>query len=172
VDAKTVKEYYQILVDTLLAVRVEPFKKRQSRQVITTASKYYMFDVGVAGHMTKRRIAEEKGAEFGKALEHFMLMEIVAYRSYSEKKFDINFWRTKSGQEVDFILGSGEAAIEIKGSSHVEKRDMNGMKAFIEANERGHSIIVCNEKEKRRSGKIDILPWKIFLRELWSGNIL
>ncbi|MEK7376516.1 MAG: AAA family ATPase, partial [Candidatus Margulisiibacteriota bacterium] len=45
VDSKTVKEYYQILVDTLIAVRVEPYKKRQSRQVITKASKYYLFDV-------------------------------------------------------------------------------------------------------------------------------
>ena len=57
VDSKTVKEYYQILVDTLLAVRVEPYKKRQSRQVITKASKYYLFDVGVAGYLTKRHIA-------------------------------------------------------------------------------------------------------------------
>ena len=32
VDAKTVNEYYQILVDTLLATRVEPFKRRQDRQ--------------------------------------------------------------------------------------------------------------------------------------------
>ena len=75
IDAKTVKEYYQILIDTLLAVRVEPFKKRQSRQVITKASKYYMFDVGVAGHLTKRNILEQKGSEFGKAFEHFMLMD-------------------------------------------------------------------------------------------------
>ncbi len=47
VNSKTVKEYYQILVDTLLALRVEPYKTRQSRQVITKASKYYMFDVGI-----------------------------------------------------------------------------------------------------------------------------
>lgn len=47
VDSKTVKEYYQILVDTLLAIRVEPFKKRRSRDIITTAPKFYLFDVGV-----------------------------------------------------------------------------------------------------------------------------
>ena len=35
VDAKTVKEYYQILVDTLLGTMIEPFRKRQERQVIT-----------------------------------------------------------------------------------------------------------------------------------------
>jgi len=172
VDSKTVKEYYQILVDTLLAVRVEPFKKRQSRQVITKASKYYMFDVGVAGCLTKRYLAEQKGAEFGKAFEHFLLMEMVAYRSYTGKDFVINFWRTKSGIEVDFVLGQGEVAVEIKGSGHLNKRDIYGLDVFTQTYSPKKSILVCNEKEKRLHGKIEILPWEIFLHELWAGKIL
>jgi len=172
VDSKTVKEYYQILIDTLLAIRVEPFKKRQSRQVITKASKYYLFDVGIAGYLTKRHIAEQKGTEFGKAFEHFLLMEIVAFRSYANKDFPINFWRTKSGLEVDFVLGACEVAIEIKGSGYVDKRDIYGLDAFTEASSPKKSILVCNEKEKGLHGKIEIVPWKIFLHELWSGKIL
>jgi len=172
VNSKTVKEYYQILVDTLLALRVEPYKKRQSWQVITKASKYYMFDVGIAGYLTKRHITELKGEEFGKAFEHFLLMEIVAYRSYSGKDFAINFWRTKSGLEVDFVLGMGEVALEIKGSGNVDKRDMRGLDAFTETYSPKKSILVCNEKEKRLHGKISILPWETFLRELWDGKVL
>lgn len=172
IDSKTVKEYYQILLDTLLAVRVEPFKKRQSRQVITKASKYYMFDVGVAGYLTKRHLTELRGVEFGKAFEHFMLMEMVAYRSYTGKDFVINFWRTKSGLEVDFVLGMGEVAIEIKGSGRIDRKDMNGLDAFIQAYSPKRSIIVCNEKERRIHGKIEILPWEIFFQQLWSGKIL
>ena len=172
VDSKTVKEYYQILIDTLLAIRVEPFKKRQSRQVITKASKYYMFDVGVAGYLTKRHLAEQKGAEFGKAFEHFLLMETVAYRSYTGKDFAINFWRTKSGLEVDFVLGMGEIAIEIKGAARIDRKDMNGLEAFTQACFPKRSIIVCNEKERRLYGKIEIMPWEIFLQQLWSGKIL
>ena len=172
VDSKTVKEYYQILIDTLLAVRIEPYKRRQSRQVITKASKYYMFDVGVAGHLTKRHVAQQRGEEFGRALEHFLLMEIVAYRSYTGKDFTINFWRTKTGLEVDFVLNAGEVAIEIKGSRLVDRRDMNGLEAFIQTYAPKRSILVCNENEKRRHGKIEILPWGIFLHELWAGKIL
>lgn len=172
VDSKTVKEYYQILVDTLLAVRLEPFKKRQSRQVITKASKYYMFDIGVAGYLTKRHLTEQRGAEFGKAFEHFILMEIVAYKSYSGKDFVINFWRTKTGIEVDFVLGSGEIAVEIKGSKRIDKKDMNGLDAFICTYSPKRNIIVCNEREKRLYGKIEILPWELFLEQLWSDKIL
>src|SRR4030067_1785572 len=49
IDSKTVKEYYQILVDTLLGRFLLPLKRRQSRQVIGATPKFYLFDVGVAG---------------------------------------------------------------------------------------------------------------------------
>lgn len=172
VDSKTVKEYYQILVDTLLAVRIEPFKKRQSRDVITKASKYYLFDVGVAGRIAKRHISDLMGAEFGKAFEHLILMELLAYRSYKEKDFNINFWRTKTGIEVDFVLDSGKVALEIKGSSRVNKKDLYGLKVFDKEFSPRKSYVVCSEKEKRISGKIEIIPWEIFLRDLWDGKIV
>jgi len=172
VDSKTVKEYYQILVDTLLAVRIEPFKKKQSRKVLTKSSKYYLFDVGIAGYLTKRHIEEAKGIEFGKAFEHFLLMEIIAYRSYSDLDFEINFWRTKTGLEVDFVLGNGKVAIEVKGTNRVDKRDLEGLRAFMEEHVPKRSIVICNEKEKRLHGKIEIIPWSNFLRELWKGKIL
>ncbi|MFH0764474.1 MAG: AAA family ATPase [Candidatus Omnitrophota bacterium] len=172
VDSKTVKEYYQILVDTLLAIRLEPFKKRQSRDVIIKAAKYYMFDVGVAGYLTKRHLTEQRGAEFGRAFEHFILMEVAAYRSYSEKDFTINFWRTKSGLEVDFVLGAGEVCLEVKGGKRLGKRDMNGISVFTETYSPKRSIIVCGEPEKRLAGKVEILPWEQFLDDLWDGRIL
>lgn len=172
IDSKTVKEYHQILIDTLLAVRIEPFKRRQSRQIITKAPKYYLFDVGVAGYLTRRHLETQRGAEFGKAFEHFLLMEIVAYRSYRNRDFEINFWRTKTGLEVDFVLAGGEVAIEIKGSSRLNYRDLHGLLAFMDKHSPKRSIVVCNEKEKRVHGKIEILPWDVFLPELWEGSVL
>jgi len=172
VDSKTVKEYYQILIDTLLAVRIDPFKKRQSRKIITKAPKYYLFDVGVANYLRKQHLEEERGEEFGRAFEHFLLMEILAYRSYSGQDFTINFWRTKTGLEIDFILARGEIAIEIKGANRIDKRDLNVLVAFAEEYSPKRNFLVCNEKEKRLHGKIEILPWSNFLQELWAGNVL
>jgi hypothetical protein len=90
-----VKEYYQVLVATLLGTFVEPWKRRQERQVIGKAPKFYLFDVGVAGALTWRRIAEERGELFGRALEHFFLMEIQAHRAYRDLGYEVHFWRTK-----------------------------------------------------------------------------
>ncbi len=172
IDSKTVREYYQILVDTLLGKFIEPFKERQNRQVITRAPKFYLFDVGVAGGLLKRYIHEQRGESFGKALEHFIFMELSAYNSYNELGFDINFWRTKSGLEVDFILGKGEVAIEIKGSNNIQNRDLKSLKIFHENYSPQESILVCNEKEERLAGHIRVLPWKVFLGRLWDGKII
>lgn len=65
VDSKTVREYYGILVDTLVGRFVEPFSKRSNRQVITRTPKFFLFDVGVAGALTRRIIAQERGEDFG-----------------------------------------------------------------------------------------------------------
>jgi len=172
VDSKTVKEYYQILADTLLGRLVEPFRKRQSRQVIMRSPKFYLFDVGVAGAIIKRQITETRGEQFGRAFEHFIFMEIVAYSSYSRINFPVHYWRTKSGLEVDFILGNGEVAVEVKGQQLVDNAELKSLAAFIEENRPKKAIIVSNEREGRRVGPINILPWRTFLEELWAGEIV
>lgn len=172
VDAKTVREYYQILADTLLGTMIEPFKKRQHRQVIGKMPKFYLFDVGIAGILTQRQLDEERGEAFGKAFEHFLLMELLAYRSYAEQHFPIHFWRTKSGLEVDFILGDAEVAVEIKGSSRVDPTDLKPLKAFVEEYRPAKALLVSNEKTERVVDKIRILPWRNFLSELWEGKAI
>jgi len=172
VSSKTVKEYYQILVDTLLGTFVLPFKKRQERQVISKAPKFYLFDVGVAGAVSKRTIVEEKGEMFGNALEHFIYLEMLAHSSYHEVDYEINFWRTKSGQEVDFVLGSGEVAVEVKSTAMVDKRKLRPMKSFIELYNPRQAIVVCNESEERIHSGIRIMPWRIFLQKLWRDEII
>ena len=171
VDSKTVKEYYQILVDTLLGSFVLPWKKRQERQVIGKAPKFYLFDVGVAGALTRRRVAEERGEAFGRALEHFLLMEVLAHRSYRELGYDVHFWRTKSGLEVDFVLGDGEVAVEVKGASRADPSDLRSLRAFVDDHRPRRAVLVCNERSPRVVAGIEILPWREFLARLWGGEM-
>ncbi len=66
---KLVKEYYQILIDTLLGYYVLPYNKSIRRDIIRSVPKFYLFDVGVANFLAKRKISCLRGAEAGKALE-------------------------------------------------------------------------------------------------------
>lgn len=173
VDAKTVREYFQILVDTLLGVFVEPFSKGRSRAVITRAPKFYLFDVGVAGHIAGRRIERDAGADFGRALEHFVLMELLAYRSYRERDFPVRFWRTKSGLECDFVLGrAGDVAIEVKAAAP-RSGELRALRAYMGEHEPRQAIFVCSGTPPRRTQEgIWILPWQTFLERLWDDAIV
>ena len=174
VDSKTVREYFQILVDTLVGTLLEPFSRRRLREVITRAPKFYLFDVGVAGHLMGRRVERTTGPEFGRAIEHLVLMELLAYRSYRELDVPLRFWRTKSGLECDFVLGrDGEVAIEVKASARLRPSDLRSIRAYVEEHHPQRAIVVCNERDARRtSDGIWILPWERFLEQLWSGAIV
>ncbi len=172
IDAKTVKAYYQILADTLLGRFVEPINRSGGRQVITKAAKFYLFDVGVANFLTRRSPVGTRGDAFGRAFEHFIFTELVAHASYSGHHYDIRFWRTKSGLEVDFVLGDGEVALEVKGTDRVDHSDLRPIRTFAEEYSPRAAYVVCDEPAERLAGGIRITPWKEFLRKLWSDEIV
>jgi len=167
---RTVRSYFDILEDTFLGFRVAPWTRSKSRRMIL-AEKFYFFDVGVAGYLARRHPVPGS-SDFGKAFEHFILMELRAYQAYREPEMPIRYWRTSSGQEVDFLLGEREVAIEIK-SGKVHEGDLRGLQALLKDGPVKKAIIVSLEKERRRvAGMIEILPWQEFLALLWSGKIL
>jgi predicted AAA+ superfamily ATPase len=172
VSAPTVKEYYQILEDTLIGTVVWAYRARAKRRIIH-APKFYFFDVGVVAYLTKRGLVEPGSELFGRAFEHFIYQEILAHSRYSEKFYPITFWKTTSGFEVDFILGEGEIALEIKSSAEVKSRHQKGLKAFKEEFSPKQAIIVSLDPQPRKTeDNILILPWKEFLRRLWGNELL
>ncbi len=172
VSSKTIKEYFQILIDTLIGHYVLPFNKRAGRDILSKTPKFYLFDVGIAGILLNRKLEEEKGEMFGKAFEHYIFMELFAYHSYNDVLSPIYYWRTKYGYEVDFVLGNGSVAIEVKGSQNVRNNELKPIKEFIKDYDPKKAIVVCNERNPRTVNNIEILPWKIFLEKLWGEEII
>jgi predicted AAA+ superfamily ATPase len=175
IDAKTVKEYYQILVDTLIGYYVEPYHKKVKRDLIQSTSKFYLFDVGIANHLKHRNISHLRGEEAGDAFEHYILMELNAYLGLKEIDSPVNYWRSKSGLEVDFVLGRGKIAIETKISSTIDATDIKGLIAFCEDYQPDLALVVCFVPRKRTvttqgGTKIQILPWQDFLAALWQNQ--
>ena len=169
VSAKIVRNYFQILEDTLLGFRIPPWRKVKNRRLIET-EKFYLFDIGVANYLS-RRVPRIGTPEFGKSFEHYILMELKAYQAYKNPELDIRFWRTSSGFEVDFILGDMDLAVEVKASERIHRGHTRSLKALQEEHSIGRSVLVSLEKQPRRvDTTIEVMPWQIFLEVLWSGN--
>ena len=170
VSAKVVRNYFQILEDTLLGFRIPPWRKVSNRRLIET-EKFYLFDVGVANYLA-RRVPRIGTPEFGNSFEHYILMELKAYQAYRNPELDIRYWRTSTGFEVDFILGDMNVAIEVKGSHRIHSTHTRGLRALLEEHRVKEAVIVSLEKQPRRPDPyIEVLPWKVFLEALWSGEL-
>lgn len=171
VSAYIVKEYFQIVEETLIGRFVPSFQKRPKRRVIS-APKFYLFDVGIVNFLLNRSNIEVKTELFGKAFEHFIYQEIYAHSRYCDKNYNISYWRTASGLEVDFILGDHEVAIEIKATEEAQPRHLKGLKAFMEEYTVKKAILVSNDSFPRLTNGVLVLPWKDFLKKLWNNEII
>ncbi len=171
VSAPTIKEYFQILEDTLIGHFVPVYQKKPKRRVIQSP-KFYFFDVGIVNHLLKRSKVEYKSEAFGNAFEHFIYQEIYAHSHYSGADYLISYWRTASQLEVDFVLGNHQIALEIKASDRINDKHLRGLKAFMEEYKVKKAIVVCTEPLARLHHGIHILPWQVFLQKLWNNELI
>jgi len=168
VSSKIVRSYFDILESTMLGFRVASWKSSKTRRLII-AEKFYLFDVGIGNYLSRRQ-PREGTPEFGKSFEHFILMELRAYKAYRNPELDITYWRTSTGYEVDFILGEKQVALEIKSGTKVHDIDLRSLKTLQEDGKVKHLLVISQEKYPRDMGNIKIIPWKIFLEMLWAGE--
>lgn len=172
VSAPTVKAYFELLEDTLLG-RFLPAYTRRARRRVIQAPRFYFFDVGIAGTLTRRGRIEPGSELWGRALEHFIFMELTAWRDYRAPGLPLAYWRTASQLEVDFVLADGAVAVEVKSTRKAADHDLRGLRAFREEHRPRRAILVSMDVKPRRTDDgIEILPWRVFLEELWSGDIV
>lgn len=171
VSATTVKEYFNILEQTLIGYMVPAFTLSKKRRTIG-APKFYYFDVGVANYLLHRNKLQPGSTDFGHAFEHFMIQELIAYLGYQYSNEKLSYWRTTSGYEVDTIIGDGRIAIEFKSADEVQSKHTKGLKAFSEDFPDSRLIIVSLDMNRRTMNNVEIIPAIDFLNDLWKGDII
>lgn len=171
VAARTLENYFSILDDTLIGFRVVPFQSTKKRKAISRP-KYYLFDVGVVNALANRGGIALKSELFGRAFEHFIALELRAWLSYRRVRLPLQYWRSTSKFEVDFILGN-QLALEVKGTDLVTAKHLKGLRALKEEGLIGEYAVVSLDPEPRRTDDgIRIWPWRLFLEKLWSGELI
>lgn len=171
VDTLTVQSYFQILEDTLMGFLLHPFhesiRKRQR-----TNPKFFFFDLGVKraleGQLLSTLTPNTYG--YGKAFEHFIMIEMLRLNSYLEKDYRMSYLRTKDGAEIDLILerpGNPLALIEIKSSTRVDERDIRTLKAFKKVmNKTAEAYCLSQDPIPKVIDGIRLLPWQAGFEEL------
>ena len=178
VSAKTVKEYFTILEETMLGFYLPAYTRTVKRR-LTLSPKFYFFDVAIPNHLL-HRVPLKKGTDiYGHATEHLVVQELRAFLSYTYgEKMVMSYWRTLDGKyEVDVLISdrtSNEVrmAIEVKSSDNVTSSDTKGLKAFGEEHPDAKLILLSMEERPRMMNGIEIWPVEQFLQRLWDGKMI
>lgn len=167
IERKTVEQYFTILEDLLLAVRIPVFSKRAKREM-TAHPKFFFFDVGVYRSIRPRGPLDIPAEIDGPAMETLFFQEFRALNDYYDLGYGLSFWRTQSKLEVDFIAygENGLKAFEIKRNSKLRDSDLAGLVQFHIDYPTSQCYCLYGGTIPYKSGPIQIIPFDQGLQTL------
>lgn len=162
VSAVSVRSYYEILYDCLVAERVEPVTHSRSRKKLTKASRYLLFDLGV------RRLAAGEGrrlhpSRMGELFEQFVGLELIRLCRLHARQARVRFWRDPDGPEVDWVVEhEGKyLPVEVKLTDRPSERDARHILVFMKEYKAREGVLICTAPRAIRLGRsVTALPWQ------------
>jgi len=131
VSAKVVEDYFSILEDLLIALRVPVFARRAKRRLVAHP-KFYYFDAGVFQAIRPRGPLDAPEQIHGAALETLFLQQVRVVNDYRDLGYRLHYWRTSTGDEVDFVLYGerGLRAFDVKMAHNFRPDDLRALLRF------------------------------------------
>ncbi len=173
VGRKTTEGYISVLEDLLL-IRFLPVFSRKAKRNLIVHPKVYFFDAGVFRIIRPSGPLDKPQEIDGIALETIVMQHLTAWCAFSESNYKLYFWRTKSGNEVDFVLYGDEGiyAIEVKNAQKLDSKDFTGLKAFKEDYPLSQCLLLYRGKEKLKIQDVYCFPCEDFLKNLMPDKPL
>jgi len=167
VSRKTVEGYLEILEDLLLSFRIPVFTRKAKRH-LAVHPKFFWFDAGVFRAARPLGPLDHPEEIAGAALEGLIAQHLRAWIAYAGSDFSLHFWRTKAGNEVDFVIYGrrGFWAIEVKNTRRVQPADLRGLRAFVEDYPAARPGLIYRGRERLLIEGVPCIPVEEFLREL------
>lgn len=129
------KNYLNILEQTFVIKTIKPYVGNK-RTEITSNPICYFIDNGFRNQSLNNFAPIENRTDNGLLVENLVFQELYKYQSQKRKNWQIHYWRTKAGAEVDFILKTDFATIipiEVKYRNSLDLQLSRSYKSFLEA---------------------------------------
>ncbi len=167
VKRKTVEGYLSVLEDLLLCFKIQVFSKRAKRR-LSSHPKFYLFDPGIFHTLRPKGPLDAPQEIEGQALEGLIAQHLRAWIDYSQNEAQLYFWRTRAGNEVDFVVYGPQnfVAIEVKNAKLLHHKMFKGLLAFKEDYPEADLFMLYRGKERLKYKNILCLPCEEFLKKL------
>jgi predicted AAA+ superfamily ATPase len=134
IPRSTVQRYLNLLEVSYQLVRLEPYSVNRTKRLIKSP-KLYWSDTGLAMHLA------QQSAPSGMHLENIVCTDLLAWRETDASRPAILYWRTSTGEEVDFVIERhGKLLpVEVKATPNPGYNDSRGLRAFLQ--EYGEDVV-------------------------------
>jgi uncharacterized protein len=159
----TIKSYYQILEDCLIAIRIDPITQTQTKRRLIKAPKYLFFDLGI------RRACANEGIQLPQKnmadlFEQFVGIELVYHSLLTSPQIKVRYWRDTAGPEIDYVLDMAHhyLPIEVKWTDKPDISDAKHLSKFMAENPQAkQAYIICRTPQRYKiTRNIMALPWQ------------
>ena len=171
-DPTSVKNYFQILEDTLLGFYIYPFHS-SIRKRLSKTPKFYLFDVGVVRAIERKLHipVEPKTYDYGRFFEHYVVQELFRINQYTQSQYKIMYFKTKDQREIDIVLerpGEPVHLIEIKSTMHVTADHSKSIQEIHRDLPNSRAWIFSQEKIAKKVGSISCTHWQEGIKEIFG----
>ena len=121
----TVHRYLNLLETSYMLVRLPAYSVNRTKRLLKSP-KLYWGDTGLASHIAG---TDTPG---GAHLENLVLGDLLVWRDARPRRAEVLYWRTVSGEEVDFVIEADDVLlpIEIKSTARPRLRDTGRLRSF------------------------------------------
>ncbi len=174
IDYKTIQSWLDILELSFIIYRLYPYHENYNKRIIKTP-KLYFYDTGLLSYLLGLHQIEDIRLhyQYGQLFENLVLGEFKKQLYHNGFRESISFWRSRSGMEIDILLGSGEkqAAFEIKSTATYKNTLTKNLRKWQEITQNPGSplTLIYDGELDEGIGGLRIMNWrKINLAEAYS----
>jgi len=172
VARQTVQGYFDVLVDTLLGSWLHAWKLKRATKLVAHP-KFYFFDAGVARALSGRLAYPPTQEEMGSIFETYLLHEIRAFLSYTERAYPLFFFRTPDDVEIDLLFESarGMIALELKASRTWRGEFNKGFRRIRAELDSVRCMGVYAGDRKLKHDGVVVYPYGEFIEAMWEEKL-
>lgn len=160
ISGVTIKHYINILEQTYIIKTLLPWSNNK-RSEVTSNPKCYYLDNGFRNQALGNFLALESRHDKGLLIESAVFQELYKYKAQHFLDYQLHFWRTKNGAEVDFILKQNDECIlpiEVKHQNFKQPNISRSLRSFITNFQPKQAVIITkNYSEKTTIDQTEVL---------------
>ncbi len=173
IPKETIRRFFGILEETLIAFRIPSYRPRQRNRRVSQRDRFLFFDIGVRNAVLEIHRHRLSPTETGKLFEHWILLQCLYFIRSFQKPWKLSSYRSDTGVEVDVILDLGARclAIECKSGRTANEGQMKGLRSFEQIAEKPvdkYLVYQGDTRQKFSQGELAV-PYREFLLDVLTS---